>query len=231
MANTVELLRALASITGGSSDYFVMGSLAILPHLPGWREPGEDLDFSVSEALFGRARSAIASLGRLRFLRLPEVAVAHASVFAWVLPFRTSFAHLDTPDGLLDLSVYRRAGDQLLYRLGSGLDLSVPALVAEESRIISWRGVRFRAAPMEYVFVPKIAGYSLLRGRRIPAAFRKHAADLEHMAPLVDWELVEHIVRAMRVLWRGIALPAALQRAVNPIARIDVEEAKRRLMG
>src|SRR3990172_5495059 len=141
------VMECLLRIVGDSDDYFVSGSLSFLPLLDEYREPEHDVDASIDKRLFQDRRQLVEREGCPHFLRLREVAVAESSPVSRILAPRTDFVHLDTPEGLLDLTLYRRCGAFLAFSLGAGLSLHLPATVLERVRRLAWRGLEYRAGP------------------------------------------------------------------------------------
>jgi len=150
-----KLLERLLHIVSESGDYFVSGSLSFLPLVEPYREPAHDVDASMSVTLFESRRDVIAAQGRIQVLRLGEVAVAQDSRASRVLSPRTDFIHVNTPDGLLDLTVYRIARNSLVIRLGAGLTLEVPRYVLDRIQALTWEGISYRAGPIRISSIPK----------------------------------------------------------------------------
>lgn len=209
MVSIPGLLQRLLDLVGSSDDYFVSGSLSFLPLLPGYREPGHDVDVALSRDLYESCRARFAAGERPAVLRFRDVAVAAESAFAAVLPFRTGFVHVDTPVGLLDLATYRRAAEGLDFRLGAGLGLRLGAWILAEVRELEWAGMRYRAGPVELAFLPKAAWY--VRARRSGGGRAgKHLEDLRRLVPLVRWEVVGRILAERPFRWRGRPVPMSL---------------------
>ena len=206
------LLSSLLRIVGPSDDYFVSGSLSFLPLTGRHRAPEHDVDVGISYPLFEARRAVIEREGDLQILRLREVAIADTAPLARILIAKTGFAHLETPNGLLDFGRYRRSGDRLEMSLGLGLAMCFPAVVLERVRTLEWHGLRFRAGPLELAFLPKAVGYALAQqGKPPPGGLpKKHITDLENLSLLVDWGFVEFLIAECGVRWHGHRLPSAL---------------------
>lgn len=132
-----KLFEALFRIIGDSDDYFITGSLSFLPLIAPYREPGHDIDVAISRELFQTRRDVIVKEGKIKVLRLSEVAVAMDSSITRILVPRTDFIHVDTGEGLLDLSFYRKCKGFIEFKLGAGLTFVVPASVLDRAKILS----------------------------------------------------------------------------------------------
>lgn len=226
-----QLLERLLRIVADSDDYFVSGSLSFLLLLPAYREPVHDVDASLSVPLFEARREVIAAEGEMHVLRLGEVAVAQDSPITRVLSPRTDFIHVDTPDGLLDLTVYGTTKSSLVFRLGAGFALDVPRDVLRRVSVLSWAGLRYRAGPPELAFLPKAVWYL----RAGPAAatgnadLAKHLQDLTHLLRIVDWEFLAELMRESSIRWFGRRLPGFVDRRLNPFGGLDLQSLRAQL--
>ncbi|UCE22756.1 MAG: hypothetical protein JSV46_11270, partial [Candidatus Aminicenantes bacterium] len=128
-----------------------------------YREPAHDIDVSLTKALFHARRHIISEEGKIRALRLPEVAVATDSIITRILAPKTDFFHVETDNGLLDISMYRSDNDSVEFKLGAGLTFAVPASLLERVQILSWEGFSYRAGPPEFAFLPKAVLYPKLK--------------------------------------------------------------------
>ena len=209
--NATALLARFLELTKGSSSYFVSGSFSFLSRLHHYREPEHDLDIAVDAALFGQMREQLHSDENLHRLSLPEVALADASFVSW-LPARTSFVHINTPEGLLDCAQYVMTPSGLSFTLGPGLRLTLPQSVLARVETITWQEFSYRAGPVELAFIPKAIAYA-----KNPSALdRKHVKDLRRLSPLIDPAFLEELAQ-----FRGLHLfGRPLPRGLDPFARL-----------
>jgi hypothetical protein len=190
------------SAVSASEDYFVSGSLSFLPLAPYYREPEHDVDVAMSSALFQACHAQLAWDGWTEWLALGEIAVANRCIVARALPFRSSFVHIHTPEGLLDIACFDRRRDRLVFRLGAGLTLELPASVLDHVRELSWRGIAYRAGPPELALIPKLASAA--------PGDAKHAEDLRRLRPLIRGDLVERLLASGGIRWLRLPLPRCL---------------------
>jgi len=219
--NAKHLLARLLEITQGSEEYFVSGSLSFLPLLGNYRAPEHDVDAAIARESFDRRRSRLAPGERVRFLRLAEVAVAGASPLAQFFSPRTSFTHLETPDGLLDLACYRRGARGFVFSLGAGITLELPDLVRGRFRRLSWDGLEYQAGPPELAFLPKAGWYLWAESGRCPLPDAKTLGDLRRLQEIVDWDFVHELLEKGGARWLGRRLPSVLRR-LDPSTYVDV---------
>jgi hypothetical protein len=224
MINVKFLLLHLLQAVGESDEYFVSGSLSFLPLLGSYRQPAHDVDAAVAQELFQKRKPLFGSAKQLHFLRLSEVAIAAESRLAKALAPQTSFVHIDGPNGLLDLSCYRRGARGLLFSLGAGLTLEVPHAVTARFRMLSWEGVSYQAGPPELAFIPKAAWYlrarPALSGRS--GADLKHLEDLKRLVRIVDWDFVRQLLEQGGLRWFGYRLPGRISSWFDPFAASEV---------
>ena len=226
-----QLLQRLLRIVGDSDDYFISGSLSFLPLLPPYREPGGDIDASLSAELFHKRRDVIVNEGCVHVLRFDEVAVAQDSPLARFLAPRTAFVHVHTADGLLDLTAYSLTRTSLVFHLGLGITFEVPRCVLDRVAVLTWLGCQYRAGPPELAFLPKAVWYirSCAADKSQGGIMEKHLGDLAHMFPLMDWEFIERLLRHGSVRWFGRRLPRFIDVRLNPFRALDSEELRQRL--
>jgi hypothetical protein len=227
-----QLLERLLRIVADSEDYFVSGSLSFLPLLPAYREPMHDVDASIHATLFEDRRVIVAAEGQIQILRLAEVAVAQNSPIARALSPRTDFIHVNTPDGLLDLSVYASTKSSLVFRLGGGFALHLPRDLLRRVAVLAWAGLRYRAGPPELAFLPKAVWYlgsGPAAGTTVNADLAKHLQDLIHMLPIVDWGFLDRLIRESSIRWFGRRLPTFVDRRLNPFAGLDLRSLSKQL--
>lgn len=227
--STEALLGHLFEIVDGSDRYCVHGSLSFLPLVAPYREPGHDVDAALSVDLFNERRRVVERLGTVETLRLSEIAVAHRMAVTRLLPLSTDFVHVETGEGLLDLTLYRRRPGRFDIRLSGGFSLSLPDLVLERARVLEWRGIRYRAAPLEMALLPKAIALEQLPGdgSAPPPEVDKHALDLRHVGSLIDWEFVARLGDHGVVRWLGRPLPGPLNRRLNPFAPHHLKRLRR----
>ncbi len=210
--NATSLLARFLELANGSAAYFVSGSFSFLPRLRHYREPEHDLDVAVDARLFGQIRERLGSDDRLHVLSLSEVALADASIVSRLIPFRTSFVHVTTPAGLLDLAHYEATPFALGFNLGAGLRLNLPPSVLDRVETLTWRGLPYRAGPLELAFIPKAIAYH--RGpRALPS---HHVEDLRRLVPLVDRSFLLELASFRGLRWLGRPLP----RLLDPFAAL-----------
>jgi hypothetical protein len=224
MVNVKQLLIQLLNIVGDSDEYFVSGSLSFLPLLGNFRQPLHDVDAAISEELFQNLISVFNSEQRISYLRLSEVAVASNSTIAGVLWPRTGFVHVDGPNGLLDLSCYRRNKRGYIFTLGGGFTLEVPEMIKEGFRQLSWEGIRYQAGPPELAFIPKAVWYLQTESKsggkeRIES---KHMEDIREMIKIIDWEFTQCLLERGGLRWLGRRLPRAIGRRVDPFQASEI---------
>lgn len=224
-----RVLDTLLRIVGESPGYFVSGSLSFLPLLPAYREPEHDVDVGVSAELFRERKADFEAAGHVHVLRLSEVAIADASPIARLLAPRTRFVHIDTPDGLIDLSQYRLREGGIELFLGAGLTLRIPSAVLDRVRTLRWQGLSFRAGPPELAILPKVLWYLAWKksGAEPTSVEEKHLVDLRKAASLVDWEFAESLLAATELCWLGRRFPRFLTRASIPFRELDVVRMRR----
>ncbi len=205
--STSGLFALLFELLGGSPHYMVTGSLSFLPLLQPYREPGQDLDVLIRRDALDARRRAFEDAGRLRVLRLPEVALADASRISRVLVPRTGFLHLETGEGLLDIVLYEEDGASLRLVLGLGIRLSMTGAFRARAAHLRWRTHAYHAAAPEFMFLTKAVGYlSALRHGTAPEYRRtKHYDDLRNMATVADWGFARELRDSLRVGWRRAA--------------------------
>lgn len=221
------VLESLLRVVDGSAEYFVSGSLSFLPLVGMHRVPEHDVDAAISEPLFQRRLALVRREGSIHVLRLGEVAIADSAIASRVLSPRTAFVHVRTPAGLLDLACYRLASSRFEIPLGLGLSVCLPSFIMERVRLLEWEGLVYRAGPPELAFLPKALSYErFLRAvGNGDAEAAKHLADLERLAPLVDWRFVEALVAGGGVCWRGHRVPLSVARRLFSLPDLDRLEA------
>ncbi len=220
-----KLFEALFRIIGDSNDYFITGSLSFLPLVAPYREPGDDIDVALSRELFQTRRDIIAKEGKIKVLRLPEVAVAMDSSITRILVPRTDFIHLDTGEGLLDFLFYRKHKGYIGIKLGGGLTFVAPYSVLDRAKFLSWKGFKFRAGPPEFAFLPKAVLYPRLKRSTeiLDKEGAKHLEDLKRLAQIIDWDFAADLLDQLQVHWFGRPIPRAFDRRFNPFREIDLE--------
>jgi hypothetical protein len=222
------ILETFLGIVRESQDYFVSGSLSFLPLVAPYRAPKHDVDVGVSVDLFEQRRGEFEAAGHVHVLRLSEIAVADTSGLTRLLSPRTGFVHIDTPEGLIDLTQFgvREGFFELL--LGAGLTLAVPSRVLERVRVLEWEGLRFRAGPPELALIPKVLWYLAWRnsGAEPNADEEKHLLDLRHAHSLIDWNFAESVIADAGIYWSGRRFPRLVDRALNPFRKLDLALAK-----
>lgn len=230
--STSGLFNILFDVLGGSRHYMVTGSLSFLPLTQEHREPGHDLDVFIRRDVFEARRSAFERAGQLRVLRVPEVAVAATSKVSKVFFPRTGFLHLETAEGTLDVAQYEEDHASVRLILGMGIRFAMTRDFSARCSELHWRGFRYSAAPPEFMFLTKAVGYSLAVRDGTAGEFErtKHYADLVRMAPIIDETFARQLLRSLRVAWRRIDFPQALQRLLNPYAIVDLERLRAVLM-
>jgi hypothetical protein len=224
MMNTKLLLERLLTIVGDSDEYFVSGSLSFLPLLGNYRNPVHDVDVAISHELFQTRKHFLDPAEHVRFLTLSEVAIAMESGLARALSPRTGFIHLESPNGLIDLSCYRRRKREFTFSLGLGLTLELPETVAERFCWLEWEGIRYQAGPPELAFIPK-AIWCLRLGSAYgqPAcADSKHENDMKHLIRIIDWDFVRDLLKRGGLHWLGYRLPKAINSRLDPFNAKDI---------
>ena len=204
--DALALLQRFLELADGSEAYFISGSFSFLPRLGDYREPAHDLDIAVEAGLFRRIRARLHSDETVHVLSLPEIALADASIIARLLPVQTSFVHITTPAGLLDLAQYRLTDGEPNFRLGLGLRLALPRSVLDRVETVTWRGISYRAGPIELAFIPKAVAHA----RRAGALPVHHVEDLRRLAPLVEHSLLKQLACFRGLRWCGYPLPRRL---------------------
>lgn len=226
-----KLFESFFRIIGDSEDYFISGSFSFLPLLAFYREPAHDIDVSLSNTLFQARRHIISEEGKIRALRLPEVAVATDSVVSRILVPKTDFFHVETREGLLDISMYSLDNGFIEFKLGVGLTFAAPVSLLERVKILSWKGFSYRAAPPEFAFLPKAVLYPKLK-RSLPTLDdegRKHLEDLKRLAQIIDWDFEMTFLSKLEVRWFGRPIPRILDRRFNPFRKIDMDWIRKEL--
>jgi hypothetical protein len=221
-----KLFEALFRIIGDSDDYFITGSLSFLPLVDPYREPAHDIDVSLSRELFQKRRNVIVKEGKVKVLRLSEVAVAMDSSITRILVPRTDFIHVDTGEGLLDLSFYRKRKGFIEFKLGAGLTFVVPSSVLDRAKILSWEGFSYRAGPPEFAFLPKAVLYPRLKRstKTLDEEGAKHLEDLKRLARVIDWDFAAVFLDQLQVHWLGRPIPHAFDRRFNPFRAVDLNQ-------
>ncbi len=224
-------LECFLGIVRESQDYFISGSLSFLPLLPHYRVPKHDVDVGISVDLFEQRRAEFEAAGRLRILRLREVAVVGTSRSALLLVPCTGFMHINTPEGLIDLAQFSVRGGLMEFFLGAGLTVAIPSRVLERVRQLEWAGIRFRAGPPELALIPKLLWYLAWKNSRaVPTADEeKHLLDLRRAHGLIDWDFVDSVLAEAGLYWLGRRFPRFVDRAVNPFRKFDVTQAREEL--
>jgi len=222
--STKGLFDSLFRIIGDSDDYFIMGSLSFLPLTAAYREPGNDIDVSLSRELFEARRHIIFKEGEIRALRLSEVAVAKDSSITRVLNPGTDFFHVDTGEGLLDFALYRLNKDFIVFKLGVGLDFAIPVTVLKRVQVLSWKGFSYRAGPPEFTFLPKAVMYPQLKRSKetLDEEELKHLDDLKRLGKIIDWDFTSELLDQLEVRWFGHPIPRAFDQRFNPFREIDM---------
>jgi len=227
-----KLFESLFRIIGDSEDYFVSGSLSFLPLMTPYREPGHDIDVSLVETLFHARRHIISEEGKLRALRLPEVAVATDSSITRILAPKTDFYHVTTSEGLLDISMYRLDNGFIEFKLGAGLTFAVPASLLERVQILSWEGFSYRAGPPEFAFLPKAVLYPQLKRSlvKLDEMGAKHLEDLKRLAQIIDWDFAAVFLDQLEIRWLRRPIPRVFDRRFNPFREIDMNWLREELL-
>lgn len=221
-----RLLESFFRIMGNSEDYFISGSLSFLPLLNNYRKPGLDIDISIKKSIFFQRQEQILKEGSLKVLRLSEVAVANTSNFVkWISP-KTDFIHLETADGLLDLTLYTEKKASIDFKIGFGFVMSIPDYILEKINILKWNHISYRAAPPELMFLTKSVEFIQCSSKGdLGHKKSKHFEDIQIMAKIIDWNFLEKVRNEMKIKW--FVLPEKLNRKLNPfskiVQRIDLE--------
>jgi len=225
------LFDSLFRIIGDSDDYFIMGSLSFLPLMAPYREPGHDIDVSLSRELFEARRRIIFKEGETQALRLSEVAVAKDSSVTRVLNPGTDFFHVDTGEGLLDFALYRMKKDFIVFKLGAGLTFAIPVTVLKRVQILSWKGFSYRAGPPEFTFLPKAVMYPQLKHKKetLDEEELKHFDDLKRLGQIIDWDFTSELLNQLEVRWFGHSIPQAFDQRFNPFREIDMDRLRKEL--
>jgi hypothetical protein len=227
-----KLFEYFFRIIGDSEDYFISGSLSFLPLMAPYREPAHDIDVSLSRTLFQARRHIISEVGKIRALRLSEVAVATDSSITRILAPKTDFFHVETGEGLLDISMYRLDNDFVEFKLGAGLTFAVPASLLERVQMLSWEGFSYRAGPPEFAFLPKAVLYPKLK-RSLPILDEegtKHLEDLRRLAQIIDWDFAAAFLGQLEVRWLKRPIPRVLDQRFNPFREIDIDWLREELL-
>jgi hypothetical protein len=208
-----------------------MGSLSFLPLMDHYREPGYDIDVSVSRNVFETRRHIILKEGKIQALRLSEVAVAKDSSITRVLNPGTSFFNVDTGEGLLDFALYRMKKDFIVFKLGAGLTFAIPLSVLKRVRLLSWEGFSYRAGPPEFTFLPKAVMFTQLKHskKQLNEEERKHLDDLKRLGQIIDWDFTSELLDQLKVRWFGRPIPRAFDRRFNPFREIDMNHLRKEL--
>ena len=152
-------------------------------------------------------------------LRLSEVAVANTAKIPKLIDPVTSFVHLENEEGLLDIALYKMHEKSISMNLGFGFTMHIDRRVLEKSRILEWHGYKYKAAPMELMFLTKSVEF-LRCLKNGDGGYRntKHYQDIKRMAEIIDWNSIGGIVKGVEIKWLG--LPSAINNRVNPIQKI-----------
>ncbi len=226
-----KLFESLFRIIGDSEDYFISGSFSFLPLLASYREPAHDIDVSLAKTLFHAQRHIISEEGKIRALRLHEVAVAMDSSITRILAPKTDFFHLETREGLLDISKYSLEDGFIEFKLGAGFTFAIPDSLLERVQSLSWEGFSYRAGPPEFAFLPKAVLYPKLK-RSLPALDEegaKHLEDLKRLAQIIDWDFATAFLGQLEIRWLGRPIPRAFDRRFNPFREIDMVRLRKEL--
>ncbi|MFQ5888659.1 MAG: hypothetical protein ACE5JR_01265 [Gemmatimonadota bacterium] len=231
-ANAGLLLERLLETVAGSDDYFVSGSLSFLPLLGNCRQPEHDVDAAIERGVFERGKRVLSAVERIRVLRLSEVAIASELRLPRLLSPRTGFVHVTGPLGLLDVSCYRKRKNALVFTLGAGLTLEVPASVMGRCRDLSWEGVRYRAGPPELAFIPKAVSHLRARARRKGSRSpeRTNDPDVRRLARIVDWNYVAELLEEGGLRWMGRHLPPAVASRIDPFGGSEILSLRQALL-
>lgn len=196
--------------------------------MPPYREPKHDVDVGVSVELFEQRRAEFETAGHVHVLRLSEVAVADTSRPARLLAPRTKFVHINTPEGLIDLSQFGVRDDSIEIFLGAGLTLTMPSYVLERVRVLEWEGFRYRAGPPELALIPKVLWYFAWKhsGAALNVDEEKHLLDLSHAHSLIDWDFTKSVLADAGFYWFGRRFPRIVDRALNPFQKLDPVRAR-----
>jgi hypothetical protein len=157
---------------------------------------------------------------KIRFLPLSEVAIATESTLARALAPRTGFVHVDGPEGLLDLSCYRKSARGFIFSLGAGLTLEIPEAITERFRLLNWEGICYQAGPPELAFIPKAVWY-LQNKPTLGEQARsdsKHLEDIRQLMKIIDWDLVGYLLERGGLRWLGHRLPRAIRSRLDPFS-------------
>ena len=221
------LLGRLLELVGGSDRYCVHGSLCFLPLEP-YRRPGNDVDAALAIDLFETRRELVAGLESTQGLRPFEIAIVNRMAISRLVPGRSDFVHVETGEGLLDLTLYRTPQQRFDIRLGGGFSLSLPDVVAERSRILEWQGIEYQAAPLELALVPKAVVLAQATDDRARSpGDNKHVEDLRHFGHLIDWDFVSRLGDHGVIRWQGRRLPKVIDRRINPFGPDRLVELRR----
>lgn len=227
-----KLFESFFRIIGDSEDYFISGSFSFLPLMVPYREPAHDIDISLSKTLFQARKHIISEEGKIRALRLPEVAVAMDSSITRILAPKTDFFHVETGEGLLDISMYRLDNGFIEFKLGAGLTFAVPASLLERVQILSWEGFSYRAGPPEFAFLPKAVLYPKLKRSMatLDEEGAKHLEDLKRLAQIIDWDFAAAFLDQLEVRWLRRPIPRVFDRRFNPFREIDMDWLREELL-
>jgi len=213
------LFQKLFRILEGDENYYVSGSLSFLPLVGNYREPGYDLDVLIWENTYKKKIDKINAEGTGIPLRLSEVAVANTSKMPKLFDPVTGFIHLENEEGLLDISLYKAHKKSISMNLGFGFKMHIHKDVLNKSRVLKWKGYKYKAAPMELMFLTKSVEFlRCLKNNDDGYRNTKHYEDIKRMAEIIDWNSLDGIVKDVEIKW--LALPSAINNLVNPIQKI-----------
>ncbi len=217
--STEGLFDKLFRILDGDNNYFISGSLSFLPLLDNYRKPGHDLDAAIWKNTYIRKSDRIKEEGQPVRLRLSEVAVANTAKIPEIADPLTGFIHLENDEGLLDIMLYRKHKKSISMNLGFGFNMHIRKNILEKSVTLEWKGYRYKAAPMELMFLLKSVEFlRCLKNGENSYTNTKHYEDIKRMAEIVDWNSLDSFIKGVEIKW--LNLPTSINNLVNPIQKI-----------
>jgi hypothetical protein len=209
----------------GAKDYFISGSLSFLPLIDYYREPGYDIDISINRNLFKKQKHLFWGKGKVHVLNVTEVAVANTSPLTKIIAPKTGFIHIETEEGLIDISLYEDKDNIIGLIMGAGIRFVMTKEFEKRVNILEWKGRKYRAAPPEMMFLTKSVNYftSIKDGSIEAYKQTKHYEDIKRMHPIIDWDFASLFLDSLRVQWINIPLPESIQNIINPYTIINLE--------
>lgn len=197
----MPIVRRLVECAGGTDRILFAGSLAVFPIVREGRGP-HDVDVLVEEPLLEPptpltdAATTIEGPGRMGPGWLPDR-----------LRPRSGIGTIRLPEGKAHFGIWRRDGGTFDWHLGAGVVFRWPASTLERVHWLEWEGARYPSPALEQMFVFKGFVHVLKTTTRYKAWMEpKHVADLRTMAPFVDWDYAEELVRGVSIRWGRVPL-------------------------